>query len=190
MMIFFFIQFNLHLQRPVLKDPYWLTLFNRWGLFSHRSLLISWASTSVQLLTSWGFFWWPRNWGLQPSIRQSSGSDLPQDRLLSQNLAHSMLNVTFVPFPSLMTTVCLLETVLQQSPEQSRQTARALREVKCEPAPTEGALWGLMETASEPPVSTHPPPADWTETSSTISLIVPLIPKSLWSGSAERFILS
>lgn len=103
MMIFFSIQFNLHLQRSALKDPYWLTLFNHWGLFSHRCLLISprcisRASTSVQLLTSWCFFWWPRNWGLQPLIRQISGSDLPLDRLLGQNLAHSMLNVTFVPF--------------------------------------------------------------------------------------------
>lgn len=71
--------------------------------------------------------------------------------------------------------LCLLKTVVQQSPAQSWQTARAPREVKRGPAPTEGALWGRMEPASVPPVSTHPPPADRTGTSSTISPIVPLI---------------
>lgn len=79
---------------------------------------------------------------------------------LKSNSGPQHANVTFVPFRSVMTTVCLLETLLQQSPDQSWQTAPALREVKREPAPTEGVLWGLMEAASVPPVSTHPPPAD------------------------------
>lgn len=90
---------------------------------------------------------------------EASAVGMTNQSLLSQILAHSLLNVTFVPFLALLSMVCLLETVLQQSPEQSGQTARALREVKRQPAPTEGALWGLMEAASVPPVSTHPPPA-------------------------------
>lgn len=96
MMISFSIQFDLYLQRPVFKDPYWLTLFNQWALFLHWCLhispcSISWANTSVQLLTSWCFFWWPRNCRLQQSIWQISGKDPPPDRLWSQILAHSML---------------------------------------------------------------------------------------------------
>lgn len=52
----------------------------------------------------------------------------------------------------------LFLSVREQSPDQSRQTAWPPREGKR--APTEGALWRLMETASEPPVSSDPPPAD------------------------------